>query len=384
MVPHINKVFIRNYKSIAQASVELESFNVFVGPNGSGKSNFIDALSFVQECLSGSIELAFNNRGGINAVRRMSTGHPTNISIKLDIQLEKNIDAFYSFEISAKPGYEFRLLKEQCTVEKFFGPKNIFEVKDGKFIKEIPGIRSKLTQNRLALYAASAIEEFGPIFYFLTSMRFYSIRPERIQELQNPDPGNFLKPDGSNASAVLKRIIESTNGKEKYDRICRLLSHIVKGLISVKYKSIGKKETLEFKQEVTGSKYPRKFDAHSMSDGTLRILGILLAIHQPGTNSTLAIEGPEVTVHPAIIDLITQVLMDASNERQILITTHSPDIIDHKDIKDKYIKIVTIEKNQTQISPLSKSNREVIHDQLYTPGELLRSNELKPELIDQE
>jgi len=141
---------------------------------------------------------------------------------------------------------------------------------------------------------------------------------------------------------------------------------------------------LEFKQEVTGSKYPWKFDAHSMSDGTLRILGILLAIHQPGTNSTLAIEGPEVTVHPSIIDLITRVLMDASNERQILITTHSPDIIDHKDIKDKYIKIVTIEKNQTQISPLSKSNREVIHDQLYTPGELLRSNELKPELIDQE
>jgi predicted ATPase len=82
MIPSIHQVQIKNYKSIAQVSVNLERFTVFVGPNGSGKSNFIDALAFVQECLSESIELAFKNRGGIAAVRRISAGHPTHIGIR--------------------------------------------------------------------------------------------------------------------------------------------------------------------------------------------------------------------------------------------------------------------------------------------------------------
>jgi AAA15 family ATPase/GTPase len=52
MIPRIRLVQIKNYKSLAAVSVELEPLTVFVGPNGSGKSNFLDALAFVQECLS--------------------------------------------------------------------------------------------------------------------------------------------------------------------------------------------------------------------------------------------------------------------------------------------------------------------------------------------
>ncbi len=65
MVPRIRMVQIKNYKSLAAVSVELEPFTVFVGANGSGKSNFIDALAFVQESLSESVEIAFKRRGGL-------------------------------------------------------------------------------------------------------------------------------------------------------------------------------------------------------------------------------------------------------------------------------------------------------------------------------
>ena len=68
MIPRIRLVQIKNYKSLAAVSVELEPFTVFVGPNGSGKSNFFDALAFVQECLSESVELALRHRGGIEMV----------------------------------------------------------------------------------------------------------------------------------------------------------------------------------------------------------------------------------------------------------------------------------------------------------------------------
>jgi len=258
------------------------------------------------------------------------------------------------------------------------GDSLVFDVHDGQFKKEIPGIRPKISTDRLALYAASATEEFKPVYDFLTSMRFYSIVPSRLRELQDPDPGDYLKPDGSNAAAVLKRLAEVENGS-RYERLCRLLSKVVEGVKRVEYQSIGKKETITFKQDV-GLKNHWTFDSLNMSDGTLRVLGLLLAVYQPGKHSVICIEEPEATVHPAMAESIIGVLLDASREKQIVFTTHSPDILDHKDLKDDQIRVVTVEQNQTVISPLSSSSREAVRERLYTPGELLRSDELNPDV----
>jgi predicted ATPase len=377
MIPHIRQVQIRNYKSIGQASVSLEPFTVFVGPNGAGKSNFIDAVAFVRECLSESIELAFKNRGGIAAVRRRSAGHPTHIAISLSLDMGNGVSADYAFEIAAKPTERFSIAHERCSILRFMNEENRFEVRNGEFSDAIPGIRPKVSPDRLALFAASATEEFRPVYDFLTSMRFYSVVPGRLRELQEPDPGDHLKRDGSNAAAVLKRLRDER--PERYDRLCRLLSQVVEGLKRVEYRPVGQKETLQFKQDV-GLKHPWTFDALNMSDGTLRVLGLLLAVYQPGDHSVVAIEEPEATIHPGVTELVIEVLMDASNERQILLTTHSPDILDTKDLSDAQIRVVTMEQSRTLIAPASKSSRDAIRNRLYTAGELLRSGELSPDL----
>lgn len=378
MTPLIREVFIRNYKSIARARVSLEPFTALVGPNGSGKSNFIDCLAFVNECLSDSIWLAFKNRGGIGAVRRYSGGHPTHIEVQLALELGQGATAQYGFEIAAKPPERFTVSREKCMVQRVLEPEAGFEVRNGRFTKPIEGIRPKVTADRLALFAASATPEFRPVYDFLTSMRFYSGVPARLRELQDPDPGEFLKRDGSNAAAVLKRLMAEPNGKERYQRLCRLLSKIVDGLRGVDYSSIGQKETLEFKQDV-GQKHPWRFGPLNISDGTLRILGLLLAVHQPGDPTVVAIEEPEQTVHPAVAELIVEVLLNAARERQVLVTTHSPDILDHEDIGDDQIRVVRAEKNRTSVCPLSASSRQAVREQLYTPGELLRAGELNPD-----
>ncbi|OPX23555.1 MAG: hypothetical protein B1H02_04885 [Candidatus Latescibacteria bacterium 4484_107] len=61
-------------------------------------------------------------------------------------------------------------------------------------------------------------------------------------------------------------------------------------------------------------------------------------------------------------------------------TTHSPDILDSKTLKDSQIRAVTMKHGKTWISPLAASSREAIHDGLYSPGELLRADELEPDL----
>lgn len=379
MIPRIFRVEVRNYKSIAQVSAALEPLTVLVGPNGSGKSNFIDSLAFVQECLSESIEVAFRNRGGIGAVRRRSAGHPTHIGIRICLSLEGDMRADYAFEIAAKPTERFSVARERCVVQPFMKTESAFEVRNGEFARAIPGIRPKVSPDRLALYAASATEEFRPVYDFLTSMRFYSVVPVRLRELQDPDPGVFLKRDGSNAASVLKRLTEEGPRNAQYERLCRLLSRVVEGLRKVEYRAVGQKETLQFKQDV-GLKHPWTFDPVNMSDGTLRVLGLLLAVYQSGHPSVVAIEEPEATVHPAVTELIVQVLMDAAHERQILLTTHSPDILDQKDLLDSQIRVVSVEQSRTQVSPLSESSRRAIRERLYTPGELLRSGELAPDL----
>lgn len=375
LVPRILKFYIENFKSIHKCTVDLEPFTVLVGRNGSGKSNFLDAISFVQESLQQSIEIAFKNRGGIAAVRRISIGHPTHIGLRMMVQLDSNTGAEYEFKIAAKPGQNFNVAYERCAVRHFLDPDTDveFEIKDGTFIKGIPGIKPKVASDRLALYAASATEEFRPIYDFLTSMRFYSIVPAQLRDLQNPDPGVYLRREGDNAAAILKRL--SKEDPTRYQRVCRILAKIVQGVESVDYGTIGNKETLRFKQDIGGTS-PWSFDALNMSDGTLRILGILLAIYQPNQHTVVGIEEPEATVHPAVADMIVDVLLSASQERQIILSTHSPDILDQKQISDSQIRAVTMNRGKTIISSLSASTRKAIKDKLYTAGELLRMDEI--------
>lgn len=380
MIPFITEVQIRNYKSIAQSVTKLEPFTAFVGSNSAGKSNFIDALAFLKECLSESIDLAFKNRGGIVAVRRRSGGHPTNIGIRLRLVLKDRSTGDYAFEIAAKPNQKERFVvaRERCVVRRVRGGVSTFEVQKGEFLKEIPGIRPKVIPDRLALYAASGTEEFRPIYDHLTAMQFYSIVPTRLRELQEPDPGAFLKPDGSNAAAVLKRLGEEEN-LDRYNRVCRLLSKVADGVQKVEYRAVGQRETLQFKQDV-GLSQPWRFDALNMSDGTLRVLGLLLGVYQANPTSLVAIEEPEATVHPAVAELIVQVLLDASKERQILITTHSPDILNYEGLNDNQIRVIRMEHGQSIVAPVSQGGRKAIRDRLYTAGELLRTNELNPDV----
>lgn len=374
-VTRLRRVHIRNYKSIGQATVDLRALTILVGPNGAGKSNFIDALAFVGQCLTDSVELAFKSRGGIGAVRRRSGGHPTHIGIRLVIDLPDGRVADYSFEIAAEQGERFSISRERCHISAFLeqGPVS-FEARRGEFSTEIPGIRARVTSDRLALFAASATPEFRPVFDFLADMRFYSIVPSELRKLQPPDAGDILKPDGSNTAAVLKRI--ESEAPDRYRRICSLLSAAVSRIQSARHKSVGQFETIEFRQDV-GASHPWRFDALNVSDGTLRVLGLLVAVYQPGPAAILGIEEPEATVHPAVTEQILEVLRDASRLRQILVTTHSPDLLDFDDIDDDQLRVVTNPRSSTLVAPLADASRRTIREHLFTTGELLRAGELE-------
>src|SRR6202047_1903645 len=117
--PH--QVFLRrgsdpNHKSIERCDIRLRSLTVLVGRNGSGKSNFLDALRFVSDSLKSPIEHALQTRGGIDAVRGLSTGHPHNFAIGMEVELPGGEMASYSFEITAKAKGGFEIRRERLAL----------------------------------------------------------------------------------------------------------------------------------------------------------------------------------------------------------------------------------------------------------------------------
>ncbi|OGL17401.1 MAG: hypothetical protein A3K12_12630 [Candidatus Rokubacteria bacterium RIFCSPLOWO2_12_FULL_71_19] len=372
----ITEVQIENYRSLAHVVVPLSRLTVLVGPNGSGKSNFTDALRFVADSLNGTLSLALKQRGGIGAVRRISAGHPNNFGVRLRANLSDDPLVDFSFEIAAASPGNFVVRRERCEVRRLFQVNAAYEVQNGEFTAQVPGIRARIEPDRFALTILSATEEFRPVFDFLSRMRFYSLVPDRIREIQDPDAGDVLTRDGSNAAAVLREM--KRNNRDDYDRVCRLLSKVVPGVSAVEYHSLGQKETLKFKQDV-GSDWPWTFEALNMSDGTLRVLGILLAVYQSSTPAVVVIEEPEATIHPAAMDVLVQILRDGQYRSQVLVTTHSPDVIDNKAISDENIRVVEKQRGRTIVSTMGLLSRESVKQKLYSLGDLMRSGELEPD-----
>jgi predicted ATPase len=122
-----------------------------------------------------------------------------------------------------------------------------------------------------------------------------------------------------------------------------------------------------------------------MSDGTLRALGLLAAVFQRPSPALLAIEEPEATIHPGALGAVLDLLKGATKRMQVVITTHSPEILDQKWIRDGQIRVVDWSEGATRVAALSEASRRAIQEHLMGAGELLRSNALDPQpLFDEE
>jgi len=381
----LKRVVLKNYKSIAGCSVDLGPLTFLVGPNGSGKSNFLDALRLVTESLNTSLEQSLRARGGIKEVRRRSSGkkgkgRPTNFGIRLDLQLDKGITGFYAFVVEAKTEGGFEVQKEECRWrdERAFD-KAWYRVESGQ-VKEASGqVMPPASSDRLYLVSAAGLPDFRPVFDALSHMGFYNLNPDAIRELQAPDPGQFLRRDGDNLASVLGFMEKGVR-----DRVLEFLSHVVPGVTNVSVKHIGKKETLEFQQEIIPNGTTWRFMAESMSDGTLRALGVLTALFQAtlrnGSHVPLVgIEEPEMAVHPGAAGVLRDALKVASASTQVVVTSHSPDLLDDKEVVADWILGVVSENGETKIGPIDEADRSVIRDRLFTAGELLRQGQLLPD-----
>jgi len=281
----------------------------------------------------------------------------------------------FSFEVGARSPGDYAVQKEECAVG---GAEYL--VHEGKVLIKPAPVAPPGSGDRLYLVNAAGLPEFRPVFDVLSNMGFYNLSPDKIKALQPPDKGELLARDGFNLSSVLERLETLEEGATK-KRIEEYLSRIVPGLEGVDPKRVGHMETLEFRQHVEGAKDPWRFPAINMSDGTLRALGVLVALLQARVEERIrvvGIEEPEVALHPAAAGVLRDALRDGSRYTQVIVTSHSPELLDAPDVHLEEIVSVFADQGKTFIARLDEATRSTLLDRLYTAGELLKTNQLTP------
>ena len=380
----VTKVVLKNYKSIAACDVQLGPLTFLVGRNGSGKSNFLDALRFVADALNTVLDHAIRDRGGINDVRRRLRGHPHHFSIRLEFILPEGFTGYYAFRIGAGKSEgqnEYRVQTEECKLqnEKLLTPEVYFRVDEGIVTDTSVKVAPAAATDRLYLVNASGLPEFRPIYDAFSRMGFYNLNPDIIRDLQAPDPRDVLTRDGDNLTSVFAQLPLTVK-----ENIEEYLESVVPGVHAVDVKAWGAMATLEFRQKIAGDKNPWWFRSNNMSDGTLRALGILVALFQGDHDvqkcvPLVGIEEPEIALHPGAVGALLDALRDAAHRRQVIVTTHSPDLLEDKHLDVNSILAVEAYDGNTVIAPIDEVSRSVVRDKLFTIGELLRCDQLQPD-----
>lgn len=372
----IMQLTISNYRSLGESTkLTLGPLTALVGPNGSGKSNLVDALRFLAESMRIGLEAAIARRQGITALRRLSGGRPFDITIEVFITGKDGGFGHYVIELgAAKEAYRVKHEYAAWFVE--VSRMYDFEVRDGRWISGPPDLRPKIDPMSLALPLIAADERFRPLANAIRDVAIYSIFPDTLRRPQVHDPIRPMDEHGTNWCSILK----DARRDGWVGELKAALGQITGDIDDIKVNAAGGFLIPEFRHGVTSQKgkaRERWFTAAQESDGTLRMAGIITALLQEPPLTLIGVEEPELTVHPGALPILYDFLVQASHRSQVLITTHSPDLLGL--LKADGVRVVERHDGVTTVGPMDESQRAAVQERLFTPGELMRWEGLRQE-----
>jgi predicted ATPase len=368
---------------------------ILVGRNASGKSNFLDALAFLRDLVVFGAREAVKWHGGTEAVLcRFAGGSSVSLEIEAGYQPLREAEPWtglFEIEIALPPKGHPQIVRERVRLES---PEPIrstgYSVEGGRVTFDGPDVLplDEWRNDDKVLLGMYGTTPFLELLEQLESIETYNFNPEAIREPQTPAPGGFLERDGSNLASV----IETTREIDGWaiERASRYLLAITKTAEFAGVVPSGGYETLRFRVPVVSNEISTvtDFPAASMSDGTLRAFAALVAAFQMalphGYPSLIGIEEPETSLHPAAMRALVDALDEATLRTQILLTTHSAEMLDNPTIKPENVRVVQLIEGRTVIGPVDEASVAIVRRKLNSLGGLERENQLEPDLDDQD
>jgi predicted ATPase len=373
----ISRVVLRNYKSIRDCDVALGPITFLVGPNGAGKSNFVEALRFLSYGLSNSLEQALDSRSGFRSIVHRGADRGSKVSFEVFFRLGDEKTGSYLVEIGALQDGPVTVTKEECSIQSVRS-SDWFKVRSG-VVASNQGLTPAASEEKLYLVNASGLAAFEPVYRALSSIAVYNPVADEIRGFKSEKRYRNLDRTGSALAETIFKL--KTLGPERLIRVIDYLRRINRSVLGIDAVSVDANYNLRFELD-RGGGIREDFPTQNISDGTLRALAILVALFQTSDRyplSLIALEEPEAGLHPAAAGVLFDSLMEASQFSQVLVTSHSPDLIDREDIPENSLKAVVMCEGRTIIGEADAAGRAALRERLYTAGELMRMDQLRPE-----
>lgn len=371
----IERLRASRFRSLGKIDVTLGPLTVLVGQNGAGKSNVVDALVFLSDCMQLGLEGAVMKRTGIGAIRHAgSQGRPYDVTVDVEVRSERHAGS-YAITLTGDSVDDYQVKRERAEVRSANGDVVRFVVERGKWLEGPSDVRPLVGPTSLALPLLAGDERFAPLAASLRSTVSYSIFPDKLREPHKYDPRRPMEKLGSNWVSILKDQDPASWKAELIDVLNKLTGDIV----DIKFQSPAGFLVVEFRHDRNPESKGRKlwFDAGQESDGTLRVAGIMTALLQQPRPALIAIEEPELTVHPGALEMLYEYVREASGGGQVILTTHSPDLLDL--VSADEVRVVTRSDDETTVSPLDPEQLSVVKRGLFSLGEVMRAEGLRPQ-----
>lgn len=395
----IREIVVSNFKSFRHLEIQPDNFNIIIGSNASGKSNFIQVIKFIRDIAKYGLSNAISLQGGVEYLRNtiIGSGEPFSIKVTYEIEEQKTdivgmkggSPVFFRPEVVC---YAFSLVFPDVG-ETFEIASDTLEVK-GQFMRQEAGEQTSAGEGTIAL-----VRTGGPIQYFICPPKGLEMREEELfpYYFQRKDiPGTKLimtlplfvpgvpsmewifrgmkvydfdprllkravpimgktdlEKDGSNLAIVIKNIIEDPKKKETFVRLLRDVLPFIDDVAVEKFMDMSM--FLKLKEVYSKEKY---LPASMISDGTINICALVIALYFED-RPVIIIEEPERNIHPYLISRLVEMLKDASRSKQVIVTTHNPEMVKHVDIND----ILLITRDAEGFSRLTRpANEKEIRD----------------------
>jgi predicted ATPase len=338
----IRRIILENWKNFRSLEAKVGDRLFIVGANASGKSNLLDAFRFMHDIVKsgGGLRYAVTARGGIEKIRCLSAEGTSPVAIGLDLLDNNNITWSYKLAISRQsPGSHNAIIQQET----------IF--KDGKNLVARPNTNDKADTELLTqtyLEQTTTNKDFRDMVRFLEDMRYTHLVP---QFLKHPEIFNGNLPEDPFGKDFL-RIIADTPEPLKYqwlEKINEILQTALPQQVNLKYDEQKSQPHL-----TVTHKYSRNGEAGQnetdLSDGTLRLISLLWSILDG--KGLLLLEEPELSLHTSVIEKLVGLFYSiqslTTQLRQLIITTHSAELLSDKSISLSQILLLKTEDDNTK------------------------------------
>lgn len=344
----IKNLHVAGYRSIRELRLPLNRLNVLTGPNGCGKSNLYNSVFLLAKTASGGFARVVAEEGGMASVfwagprdtRSRTSARPQPVRVTLGVKTDS-----FSYELSCglppqRPDsptafkLDPQVKEERVCLDSASGKAVTFFERNssGTWIRDSAGKRVSYSGELATsegvlsqLREPHLFPELSALRMEMAHWRFYHhFRTDRDSPLRRPQIGvrtPVLSHDGSDLAAALQTIIEVGDDVQLRAEIARAFHGAE--LIVENENGKGRFAVLLQMPGLT-----RPLDATELSDGTLRYLCLLAALMSPRPPALLALNEPEMSLHPDLLDGLAQMIVRASKNSQLWVTTHSARLSD--------------------------------------------------------